>query len=707
MLKSLFRRQQGLDIPAIAAQASEQLRLGRTEEAERLYQSVLTAQPEHFDALHGLGMIRMKQGQFEEAAALIAHAVRIKPESSESLVNLGQALHALGRYEQALASHERALTIHPDSVAALCGRGDALLALQRHDDAIQCYSMVLALEPEHVGVLVNRANLLHMKGRFAEAIGDYDSALLFGPDNAVVSYNRGVALHSIGRHDDAAASFDRALSSNPHYPDALQNLAVVLGELNRHEDELKCYEKLVAIDPDYPHALGNVAYVRAQLAEWKERAELVQAVENAVARGQHAAVPFVFLTLSQDAAAQLSCAAAHAADRHPARRVQGWNGAKYAHDRIRVAYVSSDFHEHAMAYLMAGLFDQHDRNRFEVTAISLGSDASDAMRARLMASFERFIDVRGASDVEIAKIIRDLEIDIAVDLMGFTGGARPDIFAYRPAPVQVNYLGFPGTMGCDYIDYILADRFVIPEGSQQYYSEKTVYLPDTFQANDAKRPIAERTPSRVEVGLPERGFVFCSFNNTYKITPAMFDIWMRLLRDVEGSVLWLYSGNDSVVANLRAEAQLRGVAPARLVFAPKLPYAEHLARCRLADLFLDTLPFNAGTTASDALWAGLPLLTCAGQAFAARMAGSLLTAVGLTEMITDSVEEYANRAMALATHPDELLAVRERLARNRRTAPLFNTDRFRRHLEAAYTTMWEISQSREAPRSFAIEALPA
>jgi len=322
-----------------------------------------------------------------------------------------------------------------------------------------------------------------------------------------------------------------------------------------------------------------------------------------------------------------------------------------------------------------------------------------------MASFERFIDVTRNSDFEIAKIIRDLEIDIAVDLMGFTGGARTDIFAYRPAPVQVNYLGFPGTMGADYIDYILADRFVIPEPLQRYYAEKVVYLPDTFQANDATRTIAESTRSRTEFGLPERGLVFCSFNDTYKITPAIFDIWMRLLCAVEGSVLWLLGNSESVVANLRSEARVRGVAPERLIFGAKLPYPEHLARYRLADLFLDTLPFNAGTTASDALWAGLPLLTCAGQAFAARMAGSLLGAVGLPELITHSLAEYEALASALATKPDVLRELREKLARNRLSTPLFDTDRFRRHIEAAYRTMWETSQSGMAPRSFAVEAV--
>ena len=768
MFKSLFRKRSEFDVSAIAGRATELLRQGRIGEAERLLQLVLKAQPDHFDALHLLGVTKLRQGRHGEAAVLIADAVRTRPDAAEALSNLGLALqalgrhqealqnfdkalaihpdaagshvnraatlHALGRHEEALASYERALVLSPDSVAALSGRGSALRSLQRYDDALDCcakslaiqpdhaeslfqlaqtlqasnrgaealaaFNRVLALEPEHVRALLGRGNVLHMLGRSEEAIADYDNALLLGPDIATTEYNRGVLLHSIGRRDDAVASFSRALDIRPDYPDALHNLAIVLSEQKHFDEALISCERLVSIAPTYPHALGNVAYLRAQLAQWKDRTKLVQSVEKSITCGQRAAVPFVFLTLSQDAAAQLACAVTHVKEKHP-QRTPIWNGTTYRHDRIRIAYVSANFHEHAMAYLMAGLFERHDRNVFEVTAISLGPNAPSAMRNRLMEGVDRFIDVRKMSDFDVATMMRELEIDIAVDLMGFTGDARPDIFAYRSAPVQVNYLGFPGTMGADYIDYILADRFVIPESLERLYSEKVVYLPDTFQANDSKRLIAERTPSRAEVGLPELGFVFCSFNNTYKITPQMFEIWMRLLLDVDGSVLWLL-GDSASDANLRREAELRGVSPARLVFAPRLPYPEHLARYRLADLFLDTLPFNAGTTASDALWAGLPLLTCAGQSFAARMAGSLLTAIGLPELITHSLEAYEALARALATQPDTLGELRERLGRNRLTAPLFDTDLFRRHAEAAYRTMWERSQRQEAPSAFAI-----
>ena len=358
-----------------------------------------------------------------------------------------------------------------------------------------------------------------------------------------------------------------------------------------------------------------------------------------------------------------------------------------------------------MAYCLLGLFETHDQARFETTAISFGPDSNDGMRARLSAAFGRFIDVRNRSDREVAALLRKLEIDIAVDLKGFTAGARAGILSHRAAPVQVNYLGYPGTMGADFIDYILADRLVIPEAHHACYTEKVVYLPDTYQVNDSRRVIADRTPTRALAGLPEQGFVFCSFNSSYKINPTIFDLWMRLLSNIEGSVLWLLESNAVAVRNLRKEAANRGIAPERLVFAPRVKLEDHLARHLLADLFLDTLPYNAHTTASDALWAGLPMLTCLGTTFAGRVGASLLNAVGLNELITRSLEEYEALALQLATNPKHLADFKSKLAGNRNTFPLFNTDRFRRHIEAAYTTMWERYQRGEAPGSFAVEPI--
>ncbi len=437
--------------------------------------------------------------------------------------------------------------------------------------------------------------------------------------------------------------------------------------------------------------------------DWTDTAAEADRIVRAVEDGRRAVAPFGFLAISSSPPAQLACARTCIADRHPPSSAPLWQGERYAHERIRVAYLSADLREHPVAYLMAELFERHDRRRFETVAVSFGSAAPSAMRTRLQQAFDRFLDVRAMSDREVAQQLRAMEIDIAVDLMGITAEARTGILALRAAPVQVNYLGFPGSMGADYIDYLIADRYLIPEQQRQHYAEQVVYLPDTFQANDATRPLAA-APRREALGLPESGFVFCSFNNSYKLTPEMFTLWMRLLQGVAGSVLWLV-GNAVVEANLKREAASRGVEPGRLVFAPRVGYAEHLARCAAADLFLDTLPFNAGTTASDALWSGLPLLTCSGEALAARMAGSLLQAVGLPELVTTTLAEYEARALALAREPRVLADLRARLTHNRGSAPLFDSDRFRRHLEAAYIGMWERQQRGEPPAAFAVASI--
>ncbi|HMH18234.1 MAG TPA: hypothetical protein VK572_08810, partial [Burkholderiales bacterium] len=436
---------------------------------------------------------------------------------------------------------------------------------------------------------------------------------------------------------------------------------------------------------------------------WHERGARVETLRGHVREGRSIVDPFAFLVACQELDEQKLCAEHYLADALPEGLPVPYRSGRVRHDKIRVAYLSSDFHEHATAQLAAGLFELHDRSRFETIGVSFSPDDGSEMRKRVSGSFGRFSDVRAMSDAEVAHLLRELEVDIAVDLKGYTKGSRPGILAHRSAPIQVSYLGYPGTMGAGFIDYILADEFILPPQHQGFYTEKAVYLPGSYQVNDSKKRIAERAPTRAEAGLPQEGFVFCCFNISYKIQPPMFDIWMRLLCLAPGSVLWLLRDNALAEENLRKEARARGVEPHRLVFASRMKLDEHLARHRLADLFLDTLPYNAHTTASDALWAGLPVLTCAGGAFAGRVAGSLLHAVGLPELVTQSLEEYEALALTLASEPPRLGEIRRKLERNRATAPLFDTDRFRRHLESAYTTMWDIWQRGEQPRAFAVD----
>lgn len=383
----------------------------------------------------------------------------------------------------------------------------------------------------------------------------------------------------------------------------------------------------------------------------------------------------------------------------------GFHFKKSLKPKLRVGYLSTDFHRHATAYLIAELFELHDRARVEVCAYSYGPDDGSAIRRRLVGACDRFVEIAGASFEDAARCIYRDEIDILIDLKGYTRATRTEILALKPAPIQVSYLGYPGTMGADFIDYIITDRFISPPDQEPFFSEKFVYLPDCYQVNDRQRKIAEQTPTRTESGLPEDGVVFCCFNNTYKITPAVFDIWMRVLKGIPGSVLWLLEANGGSVVNLRREAKKRGVHPERLVFTPRMSMEKHLARFRIADLFLDTFPYNAHTTASDALWAGLPVLTCAGETFASRVAGSLLTAIGLPELITTSLADYEALALRLARSPARLAGLRKRLQKNRLTAPLFDSPRFTRHIESAYQMMWEVYLKGEAPHRMDVPAL--
>jgi predicted O-linked N-acetylglucosamine transferase (SPINDLY family) len=441
-----------------------------------------------------------------------------------------------------------------------------------------------------------------------------------------------------------------------------------------------------------------------QCCDWASLQSDLAAVERDVGAGKHAATPFAFQAMSQSPQNLYVCSSTYAADRYSPQSPL-WMGERYNNPKIRLGYLCGEFRTHATSMLMAGLFESHDRDRFELFAFDNGYDDGTPMRRRVEKAFDVFIDISRMSDLGAAKLIRDRRIDILINLNGYCGLSRTGVFAHRPSPVQVNYLGFPGTMGAEYMDYIVADGSVIREDEHRYYSEKVVTLPGCYQVNDSKRAVAEATPNRAEAWLPQSGFVFCCFNNNHKLMPDIFDVWMRLLGKVEGSILWLIQDNAAVAGYLRREAKRRGIAPERLVFAPRVRVGEHLARHRLADLFLDTLPYNAHTTASDALWAGLPVLTCMGSAFPGRVAASLLYATDLPELVTRTLEEYEALALRLATNPSMLSELKSKVVRNRATSRLFDTDTFRRHIESAYVTMWERVQRGEPPAAFAVEPI--
>ena len=559
-------------------------------------------------------------------------------------------------------------------------------------EACAAYEQVLADQPAHVDAL-HLSGVLAAEGKdHGKAVARISAALALSPDYAMAHCNLGKALRELGQTDAAVKSLDRAIALQPDYLEAYKARGDAHAERRQFSQALLDYQCVIDLKPDYPFVRGAKLHMQMQLCDWRNTSEFPRLAQQ-IMRGEFIAAPFVIAALGGELALLKTTAQTWVEQKYSARTDLPAIAKHKRHKKIRLGYFSADFHNHATTYLMAGMLEQHDRNRFELFAFSFGPDKNDEMRKRVSAAFDKFIDVRSQTDEGVALLCRQLGIDIAIDLKGFTTDARPGIFACRAAPVQVSYLGFPGTMGASYIDYLFADHTLIPESSRQHYVEKIVYLPNSYQVNDFARPILDKVFTRQEVGLPELGFVFCCFNNNYKITPETFDGWMRILHRVEGSVLWLLEDTPAAAKNLRSEAVKRGIEAQRLVFAQRMPFASHLARHGLADLFLDTLPYNAHTTASDALWAGLPVLTRMGDTFASRVAGSLLNAVGLPELITTSQERYETLAVGLANDPQPLAQLKRRLQANRLTMPLFNTTLFCRHLEAAYAAVYERYQN--------------
>jgi protein O-GlcNAc transferase len=683
---------------AIAAHRS-----GNLAEAEALYRRVLAGNARDFDALHMLGIIFAQRSEFAEAEKFLRAANEVDASVPPCLHNHGNVLVRLERYEEAIACYRKALAVAPNYGPIYADLGNAQSALGRLDEALASHDIAVKLDSRSAQAHYNRGVTLFKLARPEAALASYNWAISIDPGHAEAHSNRGEIFRNARNYNEALTAYDRAIAINRNLAEAWRGRGIVLFQLRRYEEAIGAFDAALRLKPDLSELRGWRLLAKLSVCDWRNFDVQVSELRAAARSGKVAGTPFSLLSLPVSLAEEAQCARAWIAEF--AQHAPIWRGQIYKHDRIRVAYLSSDFREHAVAHLTAGLFEEHDKSRFEIIALSLGGEEPESdIRRRVKGAFERFIDVSRETDLRVAEMIKELEIDIAVDLNGFTDGMRPLILARRPAPLQVSFLGYPGTMGASFIDYIIADPTVLPREELVNFSEKAAWLPDTYQVCDVRRPISERTPSRGECGLPETGFVFCCFNAAYKISPATFQSWMRLLAAVPGGVLWLASPNAAAIANLRAAAQAAGLAPDRLVFAPRVPsIADHLARHRQADLFLDTLPYNAHTTAADALWAGLPVLTCRGATFAGRVGASLLTALGVPELITTSQADYEALALDLVAEPDRLAALKAKIAQNRDTAPLFDTRRFTRHIEAAYATMWRRLQAGEPAETFAVE----
>jgi protein O-GlcNAc transferase len=570
-----------------------------------------------------------------------------------------------------------------------------------HVEAAELYHSILRDDPRNFDALYLVGMLHGQNGQFDKAQYFTGQALLLNPNSADALFLRSYALRRLDRDEEALNCLDRVLALNPTMAEAFLNRAALLVRLGRNAASVADYERLIALNSEYPFIQGNLLFARLQDCDWlsfnSERTAIVAGLESA----KKVISPFHAKTLSLSPEQELKCAQIFLAGEAAAPPL--WRGERYAHVRIKIAYLSSDFRPHPVASQIAGVFEHHNRNRFETIGVSFGPGGETDARSRIAKAVEHFFDVRTASDAETAEMLKRMDVDIAVDLTGFTDGCRPGILAQRPAPVQVNFLGFPGTMGADYLDYLIADEVTVPQSEYRHYAEKIVTLPDTFMPADSTRQISTGVLTRAEEGLPDDAFIFCCFNPGYKIAPQMFDIWMRLLTRVERSVLWLGRINPGAHGNLKHEAQARGVAAERLVFAEyRESAAAHLARLRLADLFLDTLPYSAHATASDALWAGLPVLTCRGTGFAGRVGASLLHALGVPELIAESLQDYEALALNFARDPQAWLALKAKIARNRVTHPLFDTARFTRNLETAYGAMVERQRRGLPPAGFTV-----
>ncbi len=704
---------------------------GRLQEAENIYRNVLARHPANSEALHLLGVLCHQAGDNSQAVNLIEKSVKIYPGPA-AFNHLGASLRALGRFEEAEKSYRKALKLQPDFADAHYNLGNTLTDLTRHKEAEKAYRNALDLRPDYAEAYCNLGSLLVDLGRPEEAEKACLQALAFRPGYAKAYYNLGNALHILERFSEAEQAYNQAIKLHPHFAEAYHNLGNTLLDMKRPSEAKEAYRKSLELDPgkaEVYNCLGNLLFDAGQreeaiicfrraleikpnfhstrsnlvsqlqhLCAWSEISESdIQSVRRAVLDRspdyKEPVIPFVLLTLpSVTASEQRACAerwmTKELATLTHWKTQSGFTYGENCAEPLHIGYLSADLNDHVVAQQMVEIFEQHDRNRYRISAYSCAPSDESVMRRRLEKAFDSFVDIHDLSLKDAAGRINADKVDILVDLTAYTKNSRSGLLALRPAPIQINFLGYPGTMGVDFIDYIIADRFIIPAGHFGNYSEKVLWLPDSYMPHDSQTP-HPAAPSRAECGLPEDALVFCCFNAPYKITSDVFDIWCRLLQETPDSILWLRTFNPTAENNLKKEAVARGVDVSRIIFDSFVSREEHFARLQCADLFLDTTPYNAHATCSNALWMGLPVITCSGDTFASRVAGSLLTTMGVPELVTYSLDDYYARARELANDRKKLGDIRERIIANRETSPLFDSVKFTRNLEALYTKINE------------------
>ena len=734
-----------LTINQVLKQAVDAHKAGQLKEAHRLYAAILKLQPKHPDANHNTGLLTVGFGHIELALPFFKTALETNPSNAqfwyshivvliklERLVdakalldqakgkgikgadfdqleqklnnvnkastlipndadgyyNMGVALQKQNKLDEAKEAYIKALSIKPDYVNAFNNMGTALQAHNKLEEAIEAYQKAIDVKPDHAEAYYNMGNALLEQGKLDEGIEAFNKVLFIKPDYAEAYNNMGIALQKQNKLKEAIDAYKKALALKPDHAEAYYNMGNTLQEQNKLLEAIEAYKSAIDINPNHEAARVQKLHQQACICDWDSITEELTLVSE-LGTTEKGVSPFALLSMEDAPERHLIRSKIYAKTKYTKKLKPELVKPLQKPKRLKIGYFSADFHSFPGMYLMVGLLEKHDRTKFEISAFSYGPDVNDRMRKRIKNAVDHFIDIKTADTNTVVNLARQRNIDIAVHRNGFTKNDRTELFASGLAPIQINYLGYPGTLGADFIDYIVADPILIPEDKRQHYSEEIIYLPNTYQPTDNTRIISDKVIIRKDMGLPENGFVFCCFNQIYKISSTEFDIWMRLLNSVNDSVLWLLESNKWAERTLKRQAEARGVNAERIIFAKKVPQAEHLARQRLADLFVDTFNYNAHTTTSDALWAGLPLVTKLGEGFAARVAGSLLNAVGLPELVTVTEQDYEVLILELATNPTKLAKIKEKLASNRLTQPLFNTELYTKHLEKAYQQAYQ------------------
>ena len=707
------------------------------DEAKNICEEILEIEPKNFDVLHLYGIISFQTKNYDLSAELISKAIKINSNNAEAYNNLGIAFKKLNKFDSALESWNQAIKINPNFFEAYNNRGLIFVELKRLDDALESWNKAVEINPNFAEAYNNQGNVLSRMKKFNEALSSYNNAIkinpnfaeaynnranilkefkkfnealedcyksiTISPDNAKAYYNRAIVQKELKQLDMAIESSNLAIKYNPNYAEAYKNKGHIFAELKNYEKAVESFSQAFKINPNLDNLLGSLIHTKLCIIEWKSFDKDLEELTDKILKKNRVCTPFQSLMFFDSPELQSITAQTYVKEKYSDKNDLITVLDKQPDKKIRIGYYSADFRNHAMSFLLANLYELHDKSKFELIAFSFGPEKKDEMYYRISAAFDQFINVRLKSDDDVIKLSRELKIDIAVDLMAFTQYHRFGIFTKRCAPIQVNYLGYPGTSGAKCFDYIIADKTIIPEKNQKYYSEKIVYMPDTYQVNDSTKKISDKVFTREELGLPKEGFVFCCFNQSSKLNPEIFDIWMNLLKSINNSVLWILPQNETAIKNLQNEAALRNVNPKRIIFAQRMKMSDHLARHKAADLFIDTFPYTAHTTASDALWAGLPVLTRIGESFASRVAASLLNAIELPELVTYTKKEYENKAIELANNPNTLKEIKNKLNKNRHTKPLFNTKLFTNNLEMAYLKIYEKYVDNKKPDNIEIK----